>query len=291
MPFKEAVRQHYMGTADYTAAGCGVWPLSGTVSGNQVTITITNPAATFVPGFPHAVLVIIGQGPVITVRCGAIQPILTFTLAPNGNYSTNVTGVENGLVECAEPLCNSAGPLEIDLERYPYYPSYPHDMFKQAPAVTILDPVPGLLNGAQITASLPALASRGRVVQGIAADGIAQVVFRIPAFSSGDTVTATLLDENMAPSAQSDANGGLFAVGGAVTSAESLPNTLPPVTATTIDTSDPTTYDALSLLTERRLISCVRLLMPVCRAAWCICSSLMPPLRMAESLTRLKLCR
>jgi len=101
------------------------------------------------------------------------------------------------------------------------------------PAVTILDPVPQLLNGPQITNSRSTLAASGRQVQGIAADGIAQVVFRIPALAALDQVTATLLTDQCAtpgtpstcsPSGNSDNDGGLFNVGGPVTAAQSLPN-------------------------------------------------------------------
>jgi hypothetical protein len=67
-------------------------------------------------------------------------------------------------------------------------------------AVTILDPVPDLLNGPQITAATtaadavagqPYLAdlTKGRVVSGVAVDGVAQVVLQISASSIGQTFT------------------------------------------------------------------------------------------------------
>jgi pimeloyl-ACP methyl ester carboxylesterase len=117
-------------------------------------------------------------------------------------------------------------------------------------AVTILDPVPQLLNGPQITGARTLLASQGRPVQGIAADGIAQVVFRIPTLAAGDQVTATiLLNEQCStpgipstclvstPSTSSDDNGGLFSVGSSVTTSQSLQSNA-------TDTADTTTLDA-----------------------------------------------
>jgi pimeloyl-ACP methyl ester carboxylesterase len=116
------------------------------------------------------------------------------------------------------------------------------------PAVTILDPVPQLLNGPQIIgrgtncANCSQLGSGGRQVNGIAADGIAQVVFRVPTLAAGDQVTATLFSDQCAnpstcsPSTSSNDNGGLFAIGGPVTATQSLPNT-------STDTADSTTTD------------------------------------------------
>jgi pimeloyl-ACP methyl ester carboxylesterase len=114
------------------------------------------------------------------------------------------------------------------------------------PMVTILDPVPQLLSGAQITANRTVLASQGRPVLGIASDGIAQVVLRIPTLNKGDRITATVLSDRCTDpstpstctlSGSSDDNGGLFNVGGPVTSAQSLPNNAS-------DVSDSTTSDA-----------------------------------------------
>jgi len=114
------------------------------------------------------------------------------------------------------------------------------------PAVTILDPVPQLLNGAQIIPTRIILAAAGRPVQGIAADGIAQVVLRVPVLASGDQVTATLLNDQCSdlsilstcsPSTSSDNDGGFFTIGTLVTSAAQLSNTQ-------VDTADANTVDA-----------------------------------------------
>ena len=99
--------------------------------------------------------------------------------------------------------------------------------------VTMLDPVPQLLSGPKVTSNRTLLATRGRPVKGIAADGIAQVVFRIPTVSPGDQVTATLLSNQCSDqqdfdtctvSNSSDDNGGLFPVGTQVSSSQSLPS-------------------------------------------------------------------
>jgi pimeloyl-ACP methyl ester carboxylesterase len=87
-----------------------------------------------------------------------------------------------------------------------------------------LDPVDsGYLNGPQVTTSTGLLASGGRVVQSIAADGVTQAVVRIPANHAGETLNVTVQDENgTACSGQSGVanDGGVFLLGASSGSAD-----------------------------------------------------------------------
>ena len=53
------------------------------------------------------------------------------------------------------------------------------------PQLTLLDPVPALLSGPMVTTDVNVLATKGRVVQGVAADGVTEMVLRVPANSAG----------------------------------------------------------------------------------------------------------
>ncbi|MGH7411679.1 MAG: alpha/beta fold hydrolase [Candidatus Methylomirabilis sp.] len=79
------------------------------------------------------------------------------------------------------------------------------------PSVELLDPVPELLAGPAVTIEKERLASKGRRVFGAAADGVAQLVLRIPATSD---VTLTVLDGQGQPSLSLDETGSLGTIGG-----------------------------------------------------------------------------
>ncbi len=61
--------------------------------------------------------------------------------------------------------------------------------------ITLVDPVPMLLAGSMVTTNYNALATKGRVISGAAADGVAEVVVRFPASSIGASYTVTLLND------------------------------------------------------------------------------------------------
>ncbi|HEV3481490.1 MAG TPA: hypothetical protein VGR97_04095 [Candidatus Acidoferrales bacterium] len=73
--------------------------------------------------------------------------------------------------------------------------------------LALVDPVPDLLSqSAPATISGPSLAAKGlsgRVVQGIAADGVAEVLVRIPAINVGDQFTITLFNDQQTPTQSS----------------------------------------------------------------------------------------
>jgi probable HAF family extracellular repeat protein len=66
----------------------------------------------------------------------------------------------------------------------------------------LLDPVPDLLSGSAVSADPQLLATKGRGVQGVAADGVTQIVVRIPAANVGDQFTLTVFNDQQ-PSSQS----------------------------------------------------------------------------------------
>jgi pimeloyl-ACP methyl ester carboxylesterase len=105
---------------------------------------------------------------------------------------------------------------------------------------TLVDPVPDLLT----TSGLPSItanqsdlgdSSKGRSVDGVAADGVAQVVVRIPTCVAGEDITVQVLNDLKVPSNSSDDDGGLARPG---TSSLSAFQTFVSVTATTPSTPD-----------------------------------------------------
>lgn len=81
------------------------------------------------------------------------------------------------------------------------------------PQMTLLDPVPALLSGPRVTTNVTALASKGRPVQGVAADAVAEVVLRVPANSVGEQFTFTVMNDSGQQSTSSAEDGGLGAIG------------------------------------------------------------------------------
>ena len=81
------------------------------------------------------------------------------------------------------------------------------------PQLTLLDPVPSLLKGAAVTTSVNTLATKGRVVEGTAADSASELVLRIPAGSIGEQFTVTVLNDQGEQSISSTEDGGLGSIG------------------------------------------------------------------------------
>lgn len=79
---------------------------------------------------------------------------------------------------------------------------------------SMVDPVPDLLSGSSLTNDPVLLATGGRAVQGVAADGVAEVLLRVPTRQAGEQVTLTLNNDQGTPSNSSDDDGGLGQITG-----------------------------------------------------------------------------
>jgi pimeloyl-ACP methyl ester carboxylesterase len=82
--------------------------------------------------------------------------------------------------------------------------------------INMLDPVPELLSGNGILTDPNSLATLGTPATGIAADGVARVLLRIPALSVGEQLTLTLLDDHGNPNPLAQGYGKLATIGGRV---------------------------------------------------------------------------
>src|SRR5215471_2863021 len=78
-----------------------------------------------------------------------------------------------------------------------------------AQTITLLDPVPSLLSGPHVTTNVNALATRGRAVSGTAADGVTELVLRIPATAAGEQFTLTVINDQGQRSQSAAEDGGL----------------------------------------------------------------------------------
>jgi pimeloyl-ACP methyl ester carboxylesterase len=73
----------------------------------------------------------------------------------------------------------------------------------------VVDPGEELLQGPRITQDPNSLVTKGRLVSGVAADGISQVVVRVLTGSASVSATVTLLDDSGAPASSADDEGAL----------------------------------------------------------------------------------
>jgi len=79
--------------------------------------------------------------------------------------------------------------------------------------IGMLDPVPALLSGSQVTTNVNTLATKGRAVQGAGADGVTQIVIRFAASAAGQAYTITLLNDQGQQSTSVVNDGGLGPIG------------------------------------------------------------------------------
>jgi pimeloyl-ACP methyl ester carboxylesterase len=84
----------------------------------------------------------------------------------------------------------------------------------------MVDPVPSLLSGPGVTSDANALSSGGTKVIGVAADGIAQVVLKIPSSRLAESFTLSVYNNEVGapstPSVSPDLDGGLLVPGGSI---------------------------------------------------------------------------
>lgn len=129
-----------------------------------------------------------------------------FTLVANDSSgSATVTLPESGIRQVVISADPSTWDFEIDNVQF------------SASTASLIDPVAsGFLvqyaKGATISTDTNLLASGGTLVQGASADGVTELLIRIPASNAGDSYTLTLQDEN-GDSSSTGAIGGLFSLG------------------------------------------------------------------------------
>ena len=80
-------------------------------------------------------------------------------------------------------------------------------------AVTLLDPVPDLLSGSAVTTNYNTLATAGRPVQGVGADGVTELVLRWPATAAGLQYAVTLFNDQGKQSNSPNNDGALTSIG------------------------------------------------------------------------------
>jgi hypothetical protein len=82
-----------------------------------------------------------------------------------------------------------------------------------AASATLLDPVPALLSGPAVTTNVNLLATKGTLVQGVGADGVTEIVVRLPASKVGARYTLTLLNDQGVQSTSAADDGALGIIG------------------------------------------------------------------------------
>jgi len=84
--------------------------------------------------------------------------------------------------------------------------------------IFMVDPFPDLMNGPKVVSVTDTvgqgiggdlLSTKGRPVSGIAADGVSQILLRVPALNAGDQYTFTILNEQFTPSVAPSEDGAL----------------------------------------------------------------------------------
>jgi pimeloyl-ACP methyl ester carboxylesterase len=170
--------------------------LSGTTSPvNTITITNTGTATLLISSIATgSPFVLVGQLPTSVTAGGQATLGIKFVPTQPGSFSDKVTIVSNA----------STSPTEIPLQGTALSTTF-----------GIVDPVPSLLPGSNITTNPDLLATGGRPVVGVAADGVARVVLRIPANHVGEQFSVAIINDHGVPSTSMDEDGGLEAIGGA----------------------------------------------------------------------------
>jgi pimeloyl-ACP methyl ester carboxylesterase len=170
-----------------------------TVNGNDVTVTgifaVINTAAAAQEGLTITSVspnVYSGTGQVTT---SATTGVTTMTVSASGDMVVTGTATSDGqtvpftltITASTTATFDEGGHLQV----------------------VLLDPVPSLLSGPAVTTFSYDLADEGTIVQGVAADGVTQLVLRVPDASGGDQVQFTLLNDQGHPSASAEDDGAL----------------------------------------------------------------------------------
>jgi hypothetical protein len=212
--------------------GCSNGSFEITAAGQITPISFPGASSTFVKSINNS-------GQIAGIYCTSSDNIFNpfpchgFVLF-NGNYQTvDFPGSMNTFAGSINNLGQIVGQYEDTSRQF-------HGFL--ATQAELVDPVPDLLSGpAVISLTSPVgaktLASKGQAVQGVAADGVTQVVIRIPAVNVGDQFTVTILNDQDGKQINSPNEDG--ALGNPGDTSFSQPQVAVTAVATTSDTNNP----------------------------------------------------
>lgn len=236
------------GSSLFSNAGAPLVISSATFSGGQL---LTN--ATYLPADPTSVYgtasFCTGCSPQITIdfaeKVSNFSMLLlngeiftvTYTVQDDQGGKSQITLIANSSGGAATVQLPESNIRQVVISSDPATWDFLIDNVQFSPSgVELIDPVSSEFltrypNGASISTNTDVLANGGTLVQGAAADGVTQVLVRIPALKAGDTFNLSLQDQN-GTSADTSAIGGLFQVG------DVPKNVATTLTATATDTSN-----------------------------------------------------
>jgi pimeloyl-ACP methyl ester carboxylesterase len=212
--------------------GCSNGSFEITAAGQITPISFPGASSTFVKSINNS-------GQIVGIYCTSSDNIFNpfpchgFVLF-NGNYqSIDFPGSMNTFAGSINNLGQIVGQYEDTSRQF-------HGFL--ATQAELVDPVPDLLSGPAVislTSPLGAqtLASKGRTVQGVAADGVTEVVVRIPAVNIGDQFNVSILNDQTGQQSTSANEDG--ALGNPGDTTFSQPQVAVTAVATTDDANNP----------------------------------------------------
>jgi hypothetical protein len=212
--------------------GCSNGSFEITAAGQITPISFPGASSTFVKSINNS-------GQIVGIYCTSSDNIFNpfpchgFVLF-NGNYqSIDFPGSMNTFAGSINNLGQIVGQYEDTSRQF-------HGFL--ATQAELVDPVPDLLSGPAVislTSPLGAqtLASKGRTVQGVAADGVTEVVVRIPAVNIGDQFNLSILNDQTGQQSTSANEDG--ALGNPGDTSFSQPQVAVTAVATTSDINNP----------------------------------------------------
>ncbi len=179
-------------TSNVSSSGTTI-PLQGSViMTGTIAVTTNTPSATFSL-----------TGPTTFSGSGMSA---TFNNAPIGTYTITFGPVDGYITPPSQIQTLPAGGSVSFSGTYILFSPPP-------PRFALVDPVPSLLSGPGVSTDPNLLATGGRRVVGVAADGVTQIVFRFSAQSVGQRFSIAILNDQRVQSASSDEDGGLARIG------------------------------------------------------------------------------
>lgn len=149
-----------------------------------------------------------GQGITAVTLTGAsvVRPIGINNIGDISGYYLDVNNVRHGfLISAGNPVTiDPPGSIGTEADQLndqdeivgDYNDSQDLDHGFLAEGPELLDPIPDLMSGPAVAnQTLPSVGSGGRVVKGVAADGVTEVVVRIPAQNVGDQYKLTVIND------------------------------------------------------------------------------------------------